>query len=179
MTVIYFAARYASDTIGFTPAEITVMFIVLNLVAVVGALGFGRLADVIGQKRVIMISLLIWIAAVVLAYFAYSKQSFWVVATLAGIGIGSSQSVTRSLVALFTPKENAAEFFGFLGIAGKALAFLGPLVFGTMSSITGSQRPAILSVGVFFVVGIVVLAFVDERKGKEAARVPVEASGAR
>ena len=179
VTVIYFAARYASDTIGFTPAEITVMFIVLNLVAVVGALGFGRLADVIGQKRVITISLLIWIAAVVLAYFAYSKQSFWVVATLAGIGIGSSQSVTRSLVALFTPKENAAEFFGFLGIAGKALAFLGPLVFGTMSSITGSQRPAILSVGVFFVVGIVVLAFVDERKGKEAARVPVEASGAR
>jgi UMF1 family MFS transporter len=177
VTVIYFAARYASDTIGFTPDEITIMFIALNVVAVAGALGFGRLADVIGQKKVIVMSLLIWIAAVVLAYFAYSKSSFYVVAGLAGIGIGSAQSVTRSLVALFTPKENAAEFYGFLGIAGKALAFLGPLVFGTVSSVTGSQRPAILSIGIFFVVGIVVVSFVDEAKGKEAAKIPVDAAG--
>ena len=175
VTVIYFAARYASDTIGFTSQEVIGMFIALNVVAVVGALGFGRLADMIGQKRVIMISLGIWIAAVVLAYFAETKASFWVVAGLAGIGIGSAQSVTRSLVALFTPKENAAEFFGFLGIAGKALAFLGPLVFGTISAATGSQRPAILSIGIFFVVGMVVLSFVDEAKGKAASRIPVDA----
>lgn len=173
VTVIYFAARYASDTIGFTTEEITIMFIGLNVVAVAGALGFGRLADMIGQKRVIVISLTIWIVAVVLAYYAYSKPAFYVVAGLAGVGIGSAQSVTRSLVALFTPKENAAEFFGFLGIAGKALAFLGPLVFGTVSTLTQSQRPAILSIGVFFVVGIVVVLFVDERKGKEESRVPV------
>ena len=174
VTVIYFAARYASDTIGFTADEITVMFIALNVVAVIGAFGFGRLADVVGQKRVITASLLIWLAAVVLARFSYSKETFWVAASLAGLGMGSAQSVTRSLVSLFTPKENAAEFFGFLGIAGKALAFLGPLVFGTVSSVTGSQRPAILSVGAFFVVGIVLLSFVDERKGKDAARIPVE-----
>ena len=98
------------------------------------------------------------------------------VAALAGIGIGSTQSVTRSLVALFTPKENAAEFFGFLGIAGKALAFLGPLVFGTISKATGSQRPAILSIGIFFVAGIVALSFVDERAGKAASRIPVGSS---
>jgi UMF1 family MFS transporter len=180
VTVIYFAARYASDTIGFTTTEITVMFIALNVVAVVGALGFGRLADVIGQKRVIVISLVIWIAAVVLAYFTYEKSTFYVVATLAGLGIGSTQSVTRSLVALFTPKENAAEFFGFLGIAGKALAFLGPLVFGAISKASGgNQRPAILSIGVFFVVGIVALSFVDERAGKAASRIPIDSGNSR
>jgi MFS transporter, UMF1 family len=81
--------------------------------------------------------------------------------------------VTRSLVALFTPKENAAEFFGFLGIAGKALAFLGPLIFGTISSATGSQRPAILAIGSFFIVGMIVLSFVDEQRGKEAAKIPI------
>ncbi len=177
VTVIYFAARYASDTIGFTTSEITVMFIVLNVVAVIGALGFGRLADLIGQKKVIMISLSIWTAAVVLAYFSASKQSFWVVASLAGLGIGSTQSVTRSLVALFTPKENAAEFFGFLGIAGKALAFLGPLIFGSVSAATGSQRPAILAIGSFFIIGMIVLSFVDEEQGKLAARVPVDVNG--
>jgi UMF1 family MFS transporter len=95
------------------------------------------------------------------------------VAGLAGIGLGSCQSVSRSLFALFTPRENAAEFSGFLGIAGKALAFLGPVVFGTVSKMTGSQRPAILAVGAFFIVGAILLSFVNEQRGKEAAKIPV------
>jgi MFS transporter, UMF1 family len=173
VTVIYFAALYASNTIGFTTEEITVMFIAMNVIAAAGAFSFGWVADRIGQKRTIMISLCIWIATVVLAYFAYSKAAFYGVAALAGIGMGSCQSVTRSLVALFTPKENAAEFFGFLGIAGKALAFLGPLIFGLISNATGSQRPAILAIGAFFIVGMIVLSFVDEKRGKEAAKIPV------
>ena len=177
VTVIYFAALYASVTIGFTTEEIAIMFIAMNVVAAAGAFFFGWVADRIGQKRTIFISLSIWIAAVVVAYFSYSKGSFYVVATLAGIGMGSCQSVTRSLLALFTPKENAAEFFGFLGIAGKALAFLGPIVFGTVSQATGSQRPAILSVGAFFIVGMILLSFVDEKRGKEASRIPVHADG--
>jgi len=173
VTVIYFAALYASTTIGFSTEEIAIMFIAMNVVAAVGALSFGWIADRIGQKKTILISLTIWIVAVVLAYFSYSKASFYGVATLAGIGLGSTQSVTRSLVALFTPKENAAEFFGFLGIAGKALAFLGPLVFGTVSRTTGSQRPAILSIAAFFVIGMLLLSLVDERRGKEASQLPV------
>lgn len=173
VTVIYFAALYATTTIGFTTEEVAIMFIAMNVVAAAGAFGFGFLADRIGQKRAIFISLSIWVAAVVLAYFSYSKTAFYVVAALAGIGIGSTQSVTRSLLALFTPKENAAEFFGFLGIAGKALAFLGPIIFGVVSSQTGSQRPAILSIGAFFIIGMFLLAFVDERRGKEASRTPV------
>lgn len=173
VTVIYFAALYASNTIGFTTEEITVMFIAMNVVAAIGAISFGWIADRIGQKRTIFISLFIWLAGVVLAYFSYSKTSFYVVAALAGIGMGSCQSVTRSLVSLFTPKENAAEFFGFLGIAGKALAFLGPLVFGSISRATGSQRPAILAIGIFFIAGAILLSFVNEQRGKEAAKIPI------
>jgi UMF1 family MFS transporter len=178
VTVITFAARYAKETIGFGTSDIVKLFIVMNVIALIGALSFGWLADRIGQKRAILLSLGIWIASTTVAYFSHSKASFYVVATLAGIGMGSCQSVTRSLVALFTPKENAAEFFGFLGIAGKALAFLGPLVFGILSQATGSQRPAILAIGAFFVAGAIVLAFVDERAGKEAARTPVDAENA-
>jgi UMF1 family MFS transporter len=173
VTVIYFAALYATVTIGFTTEEIALMFIAMNVVAATAALSFGWIADRIGQKRTIFISLSIWIAAVVLAYFSYTKTSFYGVAALAGIGMGSSQSVTRSLLALFTPRENAAEFFGFLGIAGKALAFLGPMIFGSISRATGSQRPAILSIGAFFVVGMILLSFVNEKRGKEASKIPV------
>jgi MFS transporter, UMF1 family len=173
VTVITFAALYAEQTIGFTPAEIVTMFIIMNVVALVGAGTFGWIADWIGQKRTILISLGLWILAIVAAYFAQTKTAFYAVAVLAGIGMGSCQSVTRSLVALFTPKPNAAEFAGFLGFAGKAVAFLGPLLFGIISHQTGSQRPAILSVGLFFVVGMLLLLMVDEAKGKAASRLPV------
>lgn len=175
VTVIAFAARYAKETIGFETADIVKLFIVMNVIALGGALAFGWLADRIGQKRAILLSLGIWIASTTLAYFSHSKATFFVVATLAGIGMGSCQSVTRSLVALFTPKEKAAEFFGFLGIAGRAMAFVGPLTFGYLSQATGSQRPAILAVGGFFVVGAIVLLFVNEERGKLAARTPAEA----
>lgn len=177
VTVIGFAAIYAVDTIGFSQGEITMMFIILNVVAAAGAFLFGFIADRIGQKLTINISLVIWIIAVFLAWRAHDKTAFWVAATLVGIGMGSCQSVTRSLLALFTPKQNAAEFFGFLGIAGKALAFLGPFVFGSLTKIYGSQRPAILAIAVFFVVGMFLLSFVSEEKGKAAARIPVEAEG--
>jgi UMF1 family MFS transporter len=175
VTVIAFAARYATDTVGFTTQDVTILFIGLNVVALLGALAFGRLADAIGQKRTILISLAIWVLALVVAYFTHSKGAFYVVGFLAGLGIGSTQSVTRSLVALFTPKENAAEFYGFLGIAGKALAFLGPLLFGFLSQATGSQRPALLSISIFFVIGGILLTFVNEQRGKAAARIPVDA----
>lgn len=174
VTVITFSARYAKETIGFTASEVVQLFIVMQLIAVVGALSFGYLADRIGQKRSILLSLCLWILATVVAYFAYSKGMFFIVATLAGLGMGSCQSVTRSLVALFTPKENAAEFFGFLGIAGKALAFAGPMMFGILSQTTGSQRPAILAVASFFIVGMLLLLAVDEQRGKAAAAIPVD-----
>lgn len=174
VTVITFAARYATDTIGFTTSDVTILFIGLNVVALLGALGFGRLADKIGQKRTILISLAIWVVALIVAFFSHSKATFYVVGFLAGLGMGSTQSVTRSLVALFTPKENAAEFYGFLGIAGKALAFLGPLSFGILSQATGSQRPALLAISVFFIVGGVLLLFVNEERGKAAAQIPID-----
>jgi UMF1 family MFS transporter len=173
VTVIFFASLYASDTIGFTAADITILFVATNVVAAASAFGFGRLADAIGQKRAIMISLSIWIAGVSIAYLARDKTTFWVAAVFVGMGMGSAQSVTRSLLALFTPPQNAAEFFGFLGVAGKAMAFLGPFLFGVITRATGSQRPAILAIAPFFVVGMIVLAFVDERRGKDAAKVPV------
>ena len=174
VTVIGFAAIYAVDTIGFSSGDLITMFITLNVVAAAGALVFGRIADWIGQKRTIFISLSIWITAVTIAYLAEDKATFWVAATLVGIGMGSCQSVTRSLLSLFTPQKNAAEFFGFLGVAGKALAFLGPFVFGSITQATGSQRPAILAIAAFFIVGAILLIFVNEERGKEAARVPVK-----
>jgi UMF1 family MFS transporter len=172
VTVIYFAGRYATETLHFSLQEMIILFIVMNVIAALAALAFGSLADRIGQKRTIVITLIVWNLSVALAFVAESKVVFWVAASLAGIGMGSSQSVTRSLFALFTPPEKAAEFSGLLGIAGKALAITGPLVFGAISALSGSQRPAILSIAVYFIVGIILVARVDERRGIEARSQP-------
>jgi UMF1 family MFS transporter len=84
--------------------------------------------------------------------------------------MGSTQSVTRSLVAQFVPNARSAEFFGFLGISGKAISFVGVNVFAWISDLSGSQRPAILTIGIFFILGAIVLSTVNEERGKAAAR---------
>jgi UMF1 family MFS transporter len=105
----------------------------------------------------------------VAAFLTRDKTVFFVVSLAAGLGIGSLQSASRAMVGLFSPLEKSGEFFGFWGLAGKAAFAVGPLVFGALSSLTGSQRLAILSTGAFFVVGLLGLGWVDEAAGRQAA----------
>ena len=126
--------------------------------AILGSVIFGILTDHWGAKRSITITLYIWIAVVLSAFFIQTKEQFYIVGLFAGLAIGLSQSSSRSLMALLTPTEHAAEFFGFYdGIAGNASAIMGPLTFGAISSFTGSQRIAVLSVLIFFVGGLILL----------------------
>lgn len=157
-TVIFFSALYARGTLGFSEVEVIIFFIVAQTTAVLGSVVFGILTDHWGPKRSITITLLIWIAVVSSAFFIQTKTQFYIVGLFAGAAIGSSQSSSRSLMALLTPAEHAAEFFGFYdGIAGNASAIMGPLTFGAISSFTGSQRIAVLSVLIFFVGGLILL----------------------
>ena len=98
-----------------------------------------------------------------------SANEFYGVGILAGIAIGSSQSSSRTILALLTPPEKMAEFFGFYAFSGKLAAIIGPLIYGEIVSQTGSQKFAILSVLIFFVVGIIILQSVDEERGKQIA----------
>ncbi|MGC8595241.1 MAG: MFS transporter [Candidatus Kryptoniota bacterium] len=157
-TVIFFSALYARGTLGFTPVEVILFFIVAQTTAVLGSVIFGILTDHWGPKRSIVITLVIWIGVVISAFFIQTKLEFYIIGLFAGAAIGSSQSSSRSLMALLTPVEHAAEFFGFYdGIAGNASAIIGPLTFGAISSFTGSQRYAVVSVLVFFLAGLILL----------------------
>jgi UMF1 family MFS transporter len=96
--------------------------------------------------------------------------TFYIVGLLAGASIGSSQSSSRSLRALLTPKNRAAEFFAFYdGLCGKASAVVGPLLFGLISAATGSQRIAVVSVGFFFILGLTLLQQVGVEKSYTVA----------
>jgi len=169
MVVISFSAIFAQKELGFTPGMTVLLIIVVNITASIGAFLFGFVEDRIGSKNTVMITLLIWITAVITAYFIRSRTLFWIVANLVGIAMGASQSSARALIGLFSPKSKSAEFFGFWGFAGKFSAILGILSFGIMSWAFSSNRLAILLTIFYFFTGIIILLFVDEKRGRKAA----------
>jgi len=167
--VISFAAIYAQKELGFTPGMSVLLIIVVNITAAFGAFLFGFLNDYIGLKKCILITLLIWIGTVTAAYFIREAKAFWFIANLAGIAMGSSQSSARAMVGIFSPKSKSAEFFGFWGFSGKLSAIMGILSFGIMSYIFSSNRFAILSTLFYFLIGMIIMLFVSEKGGREAA----------
>lgn len=157
LTVIGFSGLYAKNTLHFSTGDLIVLFAMVQTVAIIGSIIFGYMTDRTGPRRTIMITLLIWLAVVIGAYLTSSVIAFYIVAGVAGLALGSSQSASRSMMALLTPKEHTAEFFGFYdGLCGKASAVIGPLVFGVLSSAFG-QRQAIISLAVFFITGLVMM----------------------
>lgn len=156
-TVIFFSGNYASTTLHFSNLELLIFFITVQTTAILGSVILGIVADSIGQKKTIMISLIVWLLTILLAYFTQQKQMFYVVGLLAGIAMGSSQSTSRSLMSKLTPDEKKTELFGFYSFFGKSSAILGPLVFGYISYVTGNQRYAISSIAFFFFVGLIIL----------------------
>jgi UMF1 family MFS transporter len=155
-TIIIFSSLFARTTLHFTIAEIVIFFAMIQTSAMIGAAFFGILSDHIGHKRTLTVTLFIWMAVVVSAYFIYAKFLFYGVGIIAGLALGSSQSTSRSLMTELTPPEKKTEFFGFYSFFGRASAIVGPFVFGLISSFV-NQRVAILSVGVFLLAGILLL----------------------
>ncbi|WMJ09886.1 MFS transporter [Nitrosomonas sp. sh817] len=170
--VIVLAAVYAQEVMGFQTKDTIILIMVVNVTAAIGAFLFGHLQDRIGSKRCIAITLLIWIAAIVCAYFAVDEFLFWVAANLIGTALGGAQSAGRALVGQFTPEGRQGEFFGLWGLATKLSAIIGPLTYGGMVYVfAGDHRTALLSTLAFFVAGLLMLAAVDEKRGREMAKV--------
>jgi UMF1 family MFS transporter len=157
ITIIAFASIFAANALNMSDNQVIIFFVIVQSTAIAGSFIFGIISDHIGPKKTISITLIIWVVVVVGAFFVQTVSEFYVIGLLAGLSIGSSQSCSRSLMALLTPKEREAEFFGFYdGLFGKSSAVLGPLVFGFVSDIL-NERFAALTIGIFFIVGLFVL----------------------
>ena len=163
-TIIFFSGNYASTTLGFSDTELLIFFLTVQTTAIAGSVVLGIVADSIGQKKTIMITLVMWLITVLIAYLVQDKAGFYIVGLIAGIAMGSSQSTSRSLMTKLTPAEKKTEFFGFYSFFGKSSAVIGPLVFGLVSFITGNQRLAIFSIGFFFLIGLLILTKVKDPK---------------
>lgn len=171
-TVILFAAVFAAKTLAFTTTEIVGLFLVVQVTALLGSAAWARVTDARGPKFVVALMLGQWTAVAVLAFFVDAKWQFWIVAVLAGTGLGAIQAASRTFMATLIPAGREAEFFGFYALVGKAGAVAGPMVFGGTSRLLGGdQRTAIVVVGLFFLVGLALLGRV-RAGGPTAAGAP-------
>lgn len=163
------------------PAFRLEIFLLVQFVAFFGALLFERIAAWFGTKKAILLSLVIWAGIVIYAYGYFStKSQAWFMASMIAVVLGGSQALSRSLFSRMIPKGREASFFGIYEVSERGTSWLGPLVFSIVVASTNSYRQAILSLIVFFVVGMLILLFTDtDRAVHEAGNaLPEEAEAA-
>ncbi|WP_228975273.1 MFS transporter [Streptomyces sp. DH12] len=174
-TVISQASIYGSEELGLDQTTLITAVLLVQVLAVAGALGMGRLARSYGAKRTILGSLAVWTLILAAGYFLPAGEPVWFYALAGAIGLvlGGSQALSRSLFSHLVPRGKEAEYFSAYEMSDRGLSWLGPLVFGLAYQLTGSYRDAIVSLVLFFSVGFVLLARVPVRRAVAAAGNPV------
>ena len=175
LTATYMAATLASTTFGYTQNELIYLFFLIQLSALVGAFLLAKPTDLLGPKKILNGVLVLWICVALGVYFVpdSSKLGFASLGLLAGFGLGSVQSASRSFMARLTPKGKEAEIFGFYAFCGKSSSVVGPLVFGYVAFLTGgNQKLAIMTVSILFIIGLMLLQPVPENHNEEFANKP-------
>ncbi len=170
-TVISLSAVYATEELGLDQSVLTGAILMVQVVAIAGALGLGRLAGRYGAKRVVLGALVAWIGVLLAAFFleAGAVGQFYALAAVIGLVQGGTQALSRSLFSQLIPAGKEAEYYGFYEISDRGTSWLGPLAFGLTYQLTGSYRLAIVSLVVFFVAGFVALAALPIRRAVAAA----------
>jgi UMF1 family MFS transporter len=175
-TMITQASVFAGDVLDMKTQELGGVILMIQFVALPGALAVGWSADHVGQKFTLMVCLGIWVLLLVGAFFITEKWQFWTMAVFAALVLGGTQSISRTIMGLMTPESRSAEFFGFFNLSGKAASMLGPIVFSTTMFATGSAHWAILSLLSFFILGWAVIAPLNIARGQREA-AEAEAGG--
>lgn len=164
-TVILSSSAFLSQEISDDSSFLVTIFLVAQSAALIGSLGFERIARVLGAKNTILISLAIWCGIVIFAYgFLENKTQAFIMSFFIGLVLGSAQALSRSTFSQMIPRGRESSFFGIYEISEKGTSWMGQIVFTIVVGITGSFRQAILALIVFFVVGSVVLLFTDTTK---------------
>ena len=170
-TVITTASTYGEKQLGFGTSVLIATILLIQFVAFGGALFFGRLAGKYGAYRSILWGTFAWMVIVVAALFLpYQNVAlFLLVAVAIGIVMGGTQALSRSFFSLLIPRGREGEYFSLYNAAERGTSWFGTLLFGVVFQLTGSYRPSILALIVFFVLGAFFLLRVDPERGIEEA----------
>ncbi len=157
-TVVFFSSIFAAKTLGFGMAQLIGLYILVQVTALVGAFLWASPTDRLGPRVVVLYMLGLWIGVVIAAYAVQTQGQFYMLAVVAGTGLGAIQAASRTFMATLIPRGREGEFFGCYVLCGKTASILGPLLFGAVSHATGgNQRVAVLAVGSFFLIGLILL----------------------
>lgn len=168
-TIITMAVAFGTD-LGFGTVILIGTLLMVQFVAAPFAILFGKLSKVLGIKKAITLSLLVYTGIAIIGYFMTREWHF----ILLGFGVamvqGGSQALSRSLVGQLMPKSKSAEFYGFYSVSEKFNTVIGPILFSVINQLTGNSKLAIISLVIFFVAGIIMLSKVNIERGVKEAQ---------
>ena len=166
-TVVASASIYGVEELKFSTGTVLGTYLLVQFVAIGGALAFGRLAGRHGAKRVILGGLVGWMGIVTVALFLPQQAlvPFLVMGVAIGLVLGGTQALARSYFSLLIPRGKEAEYFSFYHAMDRGTSWFGTLVFGLVFQFTDSYRPAIFALIAFFVIGGALLIKVDTERG--------------
>jgi UMF1 family MFS transporter len=170
-TVVTVSAQYGDKELRLSDSVLLSGILLVQFVAFGGALWLGRLAARFGAQRIVLASLIVWLAVVGAAYLLQAGVAwqFYLVALVIALVLGGTQALSRAMFSRLIPAGSEAQYFGFYEISDAGTAWLGPLLFGLAYQNSGSYRTALVSLVVFFVVGFALLVRVPVRRGIEQA----------
>ncbi|MBS7531400.1 MFS transporter [Hazenella sp. IB182353] len=171
-TIVKMSVIFGAE-IGIGQQDLITALLITQFVGFPCTLFFGKIASKFGSKLTLVITLCVYLFITILGYRMENALDFYILATLVGTVQGGSQALARSIFTRIVPAHRNAEFFGFYGLSGKFAAIFGPAAVAIIGQLTGSNRTGIASVAFFFIVGIIMLFFVNLDKGKEEAEAAV------
>jgi MFS transporter, UMF1 family len=166
-TVVNVASTYGSKQLGFGDSVLIATILLIQFVAFGGALLFGRLAASYGAYRCLLWGTYAWMVIVLLAMFLPRRNvvAFLVVGVGIGLVLGGTQALSRSFFSLLIPRGREGEYFALYNACERGTSWFGTFLFGVVFQLTGSYRPAIVALVVFFVLGALFLLRLDARRG--------------
>jgi UMF1 family MFS transporter len=158
--VIYFTSIYATTTLGYSLEQLLWLFVAMSIIAIPAVVVFGKLSDLLGQIRTLQLVVACWVVIVIIVAFT-DAATFKIVACIAAGFLGPAQALSRSLFRVIFPMESMSSFFGIQALAARSSALIGPVLFGVVSSLTGSQRIGILATTSLLATGLILLFLVS------------------
>ncbi|TGE24957.1 MFS transporter [Hymenobacter aquaticus] len=178
-TVMYVATIFGDEELKLESSALILTILLLQLVGILGAYLFSKLSERIGNTRALSWSVFIWMLICVAGYYVQAGWSFYALASVIGLTMGAIQSLSRSTYSKIIPENtpNTAAFFSFFDVTEKLSIVIGTAVFGVIAQVTGSMRNSILSLIVFFVLGLVFLLTLRGRKLRDEPQTTTPAVG--
>lgn len=157
-TVLLVAIDFGIKILHLENVKLIITAVLLQVVAIIGALLMSKLSSMFGNIRVLIFTVLLWICACIGGYFIQTEMHFYIVASFVGLVMGGIQALSRATYAKLMPEtKDTASFFSFYDVTEKLAIVIGLFSFGFIEGFTGSMRNSILALVIFFVLGLVAL----------------------